>query len=406
MSTDAKKVSENVSFQQSKKVKRIPFSPTIPQKANITELSPQRLEQAYLVEASKIAHFEGFDSATKYLKSKGLTWYIDEKLSNPESLVLIKPTEKGSLVKIAYRGTDVSNVVDLASDAGIAASLDRTFPQYRRGDAQLKSVIATYGKPNELIGFSLGGNRAISLGTAYKIPVQAFNPFIGGSPVKPSVLQDLLFSNFAINNVNITRTSDDIASLGLAFTRAKNIETINPFVDAIDFRESHALTNFLSNGERVSLNDSFHNARAVGTIGGLVSGFLGEQTLLQIEKHTGLKPTNNTHAIASGFLSGVYTLPLLSSYAVSEVVPVVSAATISSLASNIAFKESSQPLKGNQKIKQTTAGAVAGATGTASLILSDALLGSRIGGVLGAEGIAIGAFVGGLIGLGGSLIRN
>lgn len=393
-------LSESVS-KKSKEIVSTPIRqfPTRPVKANISSLTPERLEQATMVEASKVAYQYGFKEANKFLVSKGVPYYINENLSTHESLVLVKPQQTGSIIKIVYRGTDPKNMVDLASDIAITKGLDRVLPQYNRGDAQLRKVIAEYGKPNELIGFSLGGNRAISLGSTYKIPVQAFNPFIAGNVIKD------LRSQFGIENVNITRTSDDIASLGLSFTKARNIEVINPLTDSINPIESHALRNFLSNETRAVPNVNLTSAKATSITGGLIAGYLGEQTLKHLEKKTGYKPTNQIHSVASGFLGGVYTLPFLATATASEIIPIVPASAISSLAGYEVSKNISQPLsKGNQKVKAGVAGATAGAVGSASLVLADAIAGSRIGSILGPEGIVIGAFVGGLIGELGSLV--
>lgn len=392
---------ETPSTQSSNFKTPIRLFPTKPLKANIKELSPERLEQANLVEASKIAHFSGYDEASKYLKSKGIDYYIDRNLSTPESLVLIKPQQTGSIVKIVYRGTDVSNVVDLASDVAIAKGIDRQLPQYQRGDAQLRKVIAEYGKPKELIGFSLGGNRAISLGTTYKIPVQAFNPFIG-----PRVIKDLR-SDFGVENVNITRTPDDIASLGLAYTKARNIEIINPLVDSLNPITSHSLKNFLTNEPRETPNVNLNLAKGATIGSSLLAGYAGEQTLKHLERITKLKPTNKVHSVASGFLGGVYTLPFIATAPVAELIPIVPASAISSLAGYTASQNSTQPFSRSSKdtkIKAGVGGATSGAVGAGSLVLADAIFGSEIGSVLGPEGIVIGAFVGGLIGEVGSLL--
>ena len=66
-------------------------------------------------------------------------------------------------VKIAYRGTKIQNLGDVSTDAMIAAGVEEHHPQFRGAEEQLRLVSEKYGVPNELVGYSFGGTKAMTL---------------------------------------------------------------------------------------------------------------------------------------------------------------------------------------------------------------------------------------------------
>ena len=357
-------------------------------KANITKLSEPRLEQAALVRASKIAYSQGFIEAQKYLEPYG--WKIDTALSNQDSLVVTK----GSQVKIAYRGTEILNPEDVISDAVIAKDaltglgLDRKLPQYQRAQEQIRATTFKYKLPDELVGFSLGGNRAMSLSNEFKIPARVFNPYVLGK---------VMFENNKL--VNITRTTDDIVSLGTAVTRIKP-ETINPIRQNINPIDSHTLDNFETNENRATIEDYRQPLQATSIATGLIAGYLGEQTVKKLEKKTGKKLSEDAHATASGFLGGVYSLPFTPT---SSFLPVVSSGAVAGLTASKVSRENIGT--SNQVAKGAVAGSAGAAAGYATLMLGEAYYGAEIGSLFGPAGLIVGTLVGGLIGA-ASELRN
>lgn len=357
-----------------------------PVKATIKFLTTERMEQVALVKASKIFYSEGLNSAQEYLnfETQG-KWKIIPELSNVDSLVLINPSKQ---IKIAYRGTEITNPEDIISDASIFKGVDRELPQYRRAQQQLRTTILKYSKPVELVGFSLGGNRAMSLSNEFKIPARVFNPFVMGKVLTES--NDL---------VNVTRTIDDIASLGVGYATPKSVESINPLKDNINPISSHTLDNFETNQNRATIEDYRQPLKATGIATGLVAGYLGEKTVKALEKKTGKKLNPDIHSAASGFLGSVYSLPFTPG---ATFLPVVSSGAI---AGYTASKVSQENIgTSNQVARGATTGAVAAGVGYGTLLLGDAYYGAEIGSLFGPEGLIIGTLVGGLIGAASSFI--
>ena len=373
----------NVTLPENKKYKDLYIANKTP-KANITQLSNDRLEQVALVKASKIAYSQGMREAQKYLESLNLKWTIDLPLSTPDSLVLVNPEGK---VKVAYRGTEILNPEDIISDASIAKGVDRELPQYRRAQEQLRSTLLKYGKPQELVGFSLGGNRAISFSNEFKIPARVFNPYIFGK---------VLGENNEL--VSVTRTIDDIVSLGVGVTKIKNIEMINPLRDNINPIASHTLDNFESQGPRAMSEDYRQPLKATGIATGLIAGYLGEKTVNALEKKTRKKLNPDIHAGVSGGLGALYTLP----FSGGALLPVVSSGAIAGYTASKVSRENIGT--SNPAARGAVSGATAAGVGFATLLLGDAYYGAEIGSLFGPAGLIVGTALGGLIGAASSFI--
>jgi hypothetical protein len=363
-----------------------------PVKATIKFLTNDRMEQVALVKASKIMFSSGLKDAQKHLdlETQG-KWKIIPELSNYDSIVVINPNKQ---IKIAYRGTEITNAEDVVSDVAIAKDTftglgaDRQLPQYRRAQEQLRTTILKYSKPVELVGFSLGGNRAMSLSNEFKIPARVFNPFVAGKVLYES--NDL---------VNVTRTVDDIASLGVGYATPKSVESINPLKDNINPVSSHTLDNFETNENRATIEDYRQPLKATGIATGLVAGYLGEKTIKALEKKTGKKLNPDIHSAASGFLGSVYSLPFTPG---ATFLPVVSSGAIAGYTASKVSKENIGT--SNQVARGATTGAVAAGVGYSTLLLGDAYYGAEVGSLFGPEGLVIGTLVGGLIGAASSLI--
>lgn len=352
-------------------------------KANITQLSDERLEQVALVKASKIAYSEGLPAAQRYLDLKGLKWTIDPSLSTSDSLVLVNPQRQ---TKIAYRGTEVLNPEDVISDASILVEKEQELPQYRRAQQQLRATTLKYSQPIELIGFSLGGNRAMALSNEFKIPARVFNPYIFGKVLEqPNKL------------VSVTRTVDDIVSIG--FKKIKNVEHINPLKDSLNGIASHTLDNFETNQNRATLNDYLQPMKATGLAPSLIAGYFGEKTLGYLENKTNKKLSRDSRSAAGGSLSAFYALPFTPGV---SFLPAVSSGAIAGYTASRVSRENIGT--SNPVARGAVSGATAAGVGYATLLLGDAYYGAEIGSLFGPAGLIIGTVLGGLVGAGASLI--
>ena len=206
-----------------------------PLKPTLKDMPKDQIQKAKMVKASKIAYESGFDDAQSYLDKNGIPYDIDKTLSSKESLVLL-----GDDVKIAYRGTKIKNIKDVRADAEIVAGNEANNPEFKSAEEQLKIVSEKYGAPSELIGYSLGGNKAMFLGNKAKIPTTTFNPFIGKNLV-----------NSKSGDHTIFRTTEDFASLGIGLTNSKwKVSSILPHKDKLNPFEAHKLENFTESSSR------------------------------------------------------------------------------------------------------------------------------------------------------------
>lgn len=208
-----------------------------PLQASLKDVPSEVRAKAQLVKASRIAYERGFAAAQQYLDRERLPYTIDLEHSSTESLVLLG--EDGQ-VKIAYRGTKVENPSDILSDAGILAGQEGRTPQYRSAEGQLARVTETYGQPSQLIGYSLGGNKALYFGMRNGISTTTFNPFLG---------KNLLFSTDPTGEASheVFRTTEDFASFGVGLAKAKKnflVRSVHPHQDKINPVEAHELENF------------------------------------------------------------------------------------------------------------------------------------------------------------------
>ncbi len=207
-----------------------------PPKPTLEDISPEVIDKARMVKASRLVYEEDIVTAQAYLDKNEIKLTIDESLSTNESIVLV---EENGNAKIAYRGTKIENVSDITADALIAGGHDTKHPQFKRAKQQLAMAKENYNV-TELIGYSLGGNKAIHLGNQNNIKATTFNPFLGKKLIKESVAADKMTTH------DIFRTTEDFATVGLAWIKKRNfnVQSILPHKDRINPIEAHELENF------------------------------------------------------------------------------------------------------------------------------------------------------------------
>ena len=212
-----------------------------PLKPTITDLSAEQVMKARMVKASRIAFEQSFEKAQDFLDEHSIAYDIDESLSTKESLVLHSEDD----VKIAYRGTKIQRHQDLTTDAAIAVGVEAHHPEFKNSEEQLRLVTEKFGAPSELVGFSLGASKAITLGSKHSIHTTTFNPFIGKNLIQSSRTGDEVHS--------IIRTTEDPVSLGIGLAKSKKnwrVESILPHHDKLNPNEAHELHNFTDQSVR------------------------------------------------------------------------------------------------------------------------------------------------------------
>jgi len=223
-------------------------------KPNITEIDGETKKKALMVKASGDYDTLPDETITNaFLADNDINYSIDPELSNKEGLVLIN-NDNPNDIKMAFRGSKMNNAKDWISNGKILLGKEKsnsTFEDsFNDTSNQIEAVKAKYGTlPNELLGYSRGGAKAISAGDAFGIDTTTFNSFIG---------RNILKSRQTSANHTLFRTTEDIPSLGLGFKADLNnfnIKVIRPLIDSLNPRQAHALKNFTERGNRVNGNN-------------------------------------------------------------------------------------------------------------------------------------------------------
>jgi hypothetical protein len=151
-----------------------------PLEPNTLSLDPEDVLRAQMVEGSHVMHTHGLDTAQDYLIKHGISGTIDPELSNENVLVL---HEKGHF-KMIFRGTDLKGkkaLSDVVADAHIMFGLPSLHSQMQEAvDVFEKAVYKYKMLPDEVLGFSLGGYKALFLNALYNVKTTVFNPHLAG----------------------------------------------------------------------------------------------------------------------------------------------------------------------------------------------------------------------------------
>ena len=207
-----------------------------PIRPNRERLTPDELRDARVLEAAKVAGRRGdMAAAQEALRGTGLR--VDAELSDLDGLV-VRDTKGRTMV--AYRGTRLTRARDVIADARIVANMQDV--HFDQGTRQLRAVQSKYGQmPDRLLGFSLGGARAVALGSAHGVPTRTFNPFLGNA----TLLR-------APGRHHVIRVTEDFATLGLPFGNNFNVTSILPRETHLNPLRAHSLANFSDDAPRRS----------------------------------------------------------------------------------------------------------------------------------------------------------
>lgn len=107
-----------------------------------------------------------------------LGYSVDAGLSNDNRTVFYHPESRKAVV--AFRGTEISNPADLASDAMVAAGLQGFSPRFRTSTKVTRRAMRKYGADNVVAtGHSLGGSQALHVNRRLGVESHSFNPGAG-----------------------------------------------------------------------------------------------------------------------------------------------------------------------------------------------------------------------------------
>jgi hypothetical protein len=170
-----------------------------------------------------------------------LGYEVDSDLSNRNrTMYYNKDTGKAVM---SFRGTNVKNKADLATDALLALGLKDFSSRFKNANKYSKRAIEKYGKENvAFTGHSLGGSQALYVNSKHGNETHAYNPFVEPKQPKANLLTKGLFSMFkrpVQNNATIYKTTLDPISIFSNLSNA-NVKEIKP-----KSKNAHSLKNFI-----------------------------------------------------------------------------------------------------------------------------------------------------------------
>ena len=216
----------------------------VPQmRAKLDALPEGAIDKARMMRASTEAMKTGsMSAAQEHIESHPSMrgWTVDREISNTSSLVL----ERNGEIKVAYRGTEKVTPLDWQQNALGFVGGEKASYQMHEARKQLQRVRIKYGKhPTELLGYSRGGNMAMTLGDEFRVKTTTFNPFV--TPKQLATKSNVEHTIF--------RTTEDVASTMLAFSRHKKnfkVSSIHPISGWHGVFGMHSLKHFINAGPR------------------------------------------------------------------------------------------------------------------------------------------------------------
>jgi hypothetical protein len=120
-----------------------------------------------------------------------LGYAIDPDFTDANRTTFVDPSSGKAI--IAFRGTQLTNLRDLAADAFIAAGAPSISPRFRTSYKLAKRVIDKYGPDNTVVtGHSLGGAQALVLNRKLGIESHAFNPGAGLTQQQRGIMESAM----------------------------------------------------------------------------------------------------------------------------------------------------------------------------------------------------------------------
>tara|TARA_R110000803_G_scaffold52918_1_gene108755 strand:- start:167 stop:2092 length:1926 start_codon:yes stop_codon:yes gene_type:complete len=232
-------------------------------------MTPEDIEGAHLIEAART--FEKTNDtklAQRYLDENNLNYLHREDGSYEKgSIFQEKNTKK---VKLAYTGTDVTNVNDLVADTSIATGNFKQSDHVKRALEMYKKGIET-GQVNEILGFSLGGATAHEVAGQKNLPARIYNPALGVEAISDHALGK------APNKTTIVKTAGDPISVATGLVEGANglneITGRPAMGQSLEVRQIAALQKNVGNALARHGGDNFHDQTSPRADGGVESTY-------------------------------------------------------------------------------------------------------------------------------------
>ena len=287
--------------KEKRKVVGLKGGATKPINASHSELTKDEIMKAKMLEAGKIAEIEakttnidmfidentaqsslnrGLAKAQQYLDKEGIKYTIEPNLSTKEGLILIN-NETG-VPKAVFRGTNFKNISDLKTDLAIVHGTEDLTLQFKSAKEQVLRTNEQYQPVDEVLGFSLGGAKAITVGQELGIKSTTFNP-----AVSPSHLKNVPLNSG--DNHTIIRTTENptdiLAGLKPSAFKIKSVLPLNEtkWLNPESGMSVHDLKNFSQTGNRRSNNiDVLHDeVQRQGKLHGEMVGIHDAKTAIE-----------------------------------------------------------------------------------------------------------------------------
>ena len=207
---------------------------------NLDKLDQATMDKAKMIKAGDLYYkTNDIEQARGYLEQNNLDYKIDENLSTTDHLVLVN-NQDATDVRIASRGTDVTNTDDLRADVDVLMGRQNENSTFKVGKELAQKVKAAYPEAEiDALGFSLGGAKSIHMSNEVPgVKSTTFNPYV-------------VHEAADTGNHTIFRTKDDLPSFISGSLRDKGniqINTVNSLdPDSYYQKTHHDLKNFFSN---------------------------------------------------------------------------------------------------------------------------------------------------------------
>lgn len=164
-------------------------------------------------------------------------------LSDEHSVVFTNKDVLGVVTRIivSFRGTMVSNVKDLITDAFLTIGKEQETDRFRLADEKINLLINNHPLiPIDVCGHSMGGTQAIYISKKYNLDCYVYNPAQGISEL---YRQDI----DKYPRIRVFRIVNDPVSCIAGLENIKGI-TLFPPVSQLSMIKNHKLENFLPKG--------------------------------------------------------------------------------------------------------------------------------------------------------------
>lgn len=166
---------------------------------------------------------------------------IDPEFTNKNRTLYVNNDTNEAIY--SFRGTDIKNKHDLATDTLLALGLQDLSARFKNAKKSTKEALKKY--PNlKTTGHSLGGSQSLYINSKLGLDSITYNPFVNPSIPRRNTLNKIIYNTFIKKPVNtnsvIYKTIDDPISAFANLSNSKVVEMKSKRKNA------HSLKNFLT----------------------------------------------------------------------------------------------------------------------------------------------------------------